>query len=1157
MPRRFLYALILLCLYAFVFSRPVSATSSCSKLGVNLAVTVNTALPLISQANSLTTAYTEFLVTSVDQNDLVKVVLAIKNSTKTIILRLGAGVGSENISATDWGNFLNNVYNQAQIPFIATAGHNEPNCDEYKPLAEEKAFVEQVARIVTNPQITLITGQLNYTCTKPNVPPAIAYRNALVTSRVHLATALYTDPGYTPDQAYQALIDFINGYSPVYLTEIGAKTGGTDSLLQLIAKAAANPQIVAVLIFNGLCANPDSDYNYSSGYCTSTCLSGLSSSFCQGSTPTPDQLHVCQAPPTPAVTRDSALIYSDDPIKIASSYVAARVPTPTTKLTFGDDLSVCEPEKDDSWGCITDFGTWKNEQEVKISLPLDNAKIPWFSETFGTYKSKPTTFESRVGSGSTLQSEKRKKSTDRPELAAPIYKATTRQQQFAITMRYLARSTSICRNYPYPPQKDTIDPTCPLQADLEEYLQSVPGFADPNNPIPTDLIFFEKRLASLFEDQTTLTTLKADAYETFQKDLSAADQQAFWKIKPQTPDGVEFHLGYWVIYTRRPKGDKLKLLDPDDEDKTPLQIVRFIIPVNVGEQANQTQLLNLQYTPDVPNTKGFLKSNENPPLIQTGFTNSPATIMSNLLKPYSLVKKQQQLLEEKRQQQLQAVMAAPVAEACIHAPDVVDPNKGDPLAEVLVKLINSDSANCKEVTASGETSDKTYTPAQFAQPGNTLPLPGLISSLYAALEGIDLRLKAKADPLKEGEDTAEHRNFIIYPGELEQVQAVSQDTLTSFLPKSKWDRDKTNDLYTPYYQIPLEQASSPSLDCTYIRIPILGTIIKNCKPDISQITDPYVIWENIVGTSSPPMFAKVLGAALPNHFTVIGAGGLLPKSHPLNFFNTQCSQPGNILQKTDCYWKNFLGGLLPGGVPPGTGPGTPLPTAMPQGCFSPQPFSPEIAAYIAAAKRTYPDESGNIIENAASKVPDKLLMAIHTIESQPYWTGASDYTCTVETGSDRSLGLMQLNAGAYFDYGILPPSQQMTDAEQAGNCNPVTGKLNRCYAPDSMELAARLLLAKTDPPTTRYNFVGDADGRPGYGPAGTIATIPDIYESTSNYYGTSSPTQATANLASFLVTKGLLQTSDLRNQSPSDMSYSDIVCALMDLCPPYPSYSGN
>ncbi len=272
-------------LAALVTPTPVYAQGgNCSLVGNNTAVPFGAGD--FSEAR-----FTLALLTG--PGDIPTIVNTINGATGTVIIRLGAGKGSENLTAAEYSSILSQIASQTSKNFVATAGHNEPNCAEYIPLEQEAAFVSAVAGAVSgNGNIKLITGQIDMYCgDSEGVPGAdgaaeTAYRQRYLTTLAGIpgiqgvALPYYITAG-TPTA--DALSKYFDTYAalagkPIYITESGPFLESETSLkefIEAVPLAVSNPGVEAFLLFNALGLNRDGAFSYTRPFWNPACREAL------------------------------------------------------------------------------------------------------------------------------------------------------------------------------------------------------------------------------------------------------------------------------------------------------------------------------------------------------------------------------------------------------------------------------------------------------------------------------------------------------------------------------------------------------------------------------------------------------------------------------------------------------------------------------------------------------------------------------------------------------------------------------------------------------------------------------------------------------------------------------------------------------------------
>jgi hypothetical protein len=251
----------------------------CSKVGNNGAIQFGNSEVAFDEA-----PYTLALFSGAE-NEKTAIINAINNSSGKVIVRLGAGgTPPSGPGAAAYAATLNQIAASVNgKEFIAMAGHNEPNCNEYIPLANESIFVNQVANAVSAPNVTLITGQIDTYCGKKDVPAPINYINQLTTNGKIKGVALpfYTNVAGDANATVAHMQGFLKqiGGKDVYVTESGPYIQGTnesdagqfEQYANAVKTIMNEPQIKAFLLFNAFGANPDPNYTYTKPFWNPDC----------------------------------------------------------------------------------------------------------------------------------------------------------------------------------------------------------------------------------------------------------------------------------------------------------------------------------------------------------------------------------------------------------------------------------------------------------------------------------------------------------------------------------------------------------------------------------------------------------------------------------------------------------------------------------------------------------------------------------------------------------------------------------------------------------------------------------------------------------------------------------------------------------------------
>lgn len=293
------------------------AGPNCSLVGNNLAILFG------GKATGNYSEATHTLALLTGRSDIPAIVSAINSTDKTIIVRLGAGLAASGPPANDYVAILNEIAGQiGPKSFIATAGHNEPNCAEFIPLAEEVKYVQTVTQGLTASNVTLITGQIDHYCGDPALPKPQSYIDALtkIPGIKGLALPFYITEG-TPDAT--STVNLFNQVAattslPIYVTEAGPlKPGSMREFIIGVAKVLENPKIQAFLLFNALGLNPDPNFTYTKPFANPACREALRTQ-CQdieavvavcGDTLNPDEYYLY--PIAGLATKDQPVIFDD------------------------------------------------------------------------------------------------------------------------------------------------------------------------------------------------------------------------------------------------------------------------------------------------------------------------------------------------------------------------------------------------------------------------------------------------------------------------------------------------------------------------------------------------------------------------------------------------------------------------------------------------------------------------------------------------------------------------------------------------------------------------------------------------------------------------------------------------------------------------------
>ena len=240
-----------------------SQGSACSKIGNN------TARPFGEGGEPGEAAF--FLASLSGKQNVQPIIDAINGSPNaTIIIRLGAATTDQGPKdPLEYAAFINQIAAEVNgRNFVAMVSHNEANCAEYRPLAEEIAYATAVTGAVTANNVTMIAGQVDHYCENNDGQGGTAqeYLEALagVPKVSGVSLPFYTINNFTTGRA---AADHFMKYAkmtgqPIYVTESGPLhtnsmaefTIGVDMVLK------ENSQIKAFLLFNAFGLNPQFGY---------------------------------------------------------------------------------------------------------------------------------------------------------------------------------------------------------------------------------------------------------------------------------------------------------------------------------------------------------------------------------------------------------------------------------------------------------------------------------------------------------------------------------------------------------------------------------------------------------------------------------------------------------------------------------------------------------------------------------------------------------------------------------------------------------------------------------------------------------------------------------------------------------------------------------
>ena len=423
---------------------------SCSKLGINTAKQFEYAVPsgVFSGQSRMTLA----MIAS--SRDIQAAIQAIAQSTdNTVVIRLGAGPGSDNFTAGQWAIILNDIATNSSVAgkhFFATAGHNEPNCAEYIPLSQERQFVHTVSTGVSASNITLITGQIDYYCGDSTKPPYTDYIASLgaIDNIKYVALPFYSGPAGGVEAtitAFNAAADAAAATGRnIIITESGPLDNSMDNFLNALQVPLADSRVAGILFFNANTAsvNTDSNYAYTKPFHDPSCLSALFNTC----TDPQNALLACQ---TYNQNHENCKDYVVDPDNPLGSNI------PTDCLTMNITLTQ-----------IWEYESTCTERNVNITSNGDQQVCFEAGGCAGrgtvTFSQSPQkvdllTDENRSGAASINDDYNTKlhlKDAFDPLNTAAVYKLNTDETNFNLTKRYLTRLIEC--------QKDFNQPGCYL-----------------------------------------------------------------------------------------------------------------------------------------------------------------------------------------------------------------------------------------------------------------------------------------------------------------------------------------------------------------------------------------------------------------------------------------------------------------------------------------------------------------------------------------------------------------------------------------------------------------------------------------------------------------------------------------------------------------------
>jgi len=254
----------------------LAGANICSIVGNNFAITFN------GKGNYNEASFT--LASLAGRENVEPIIKAINGTDKTMIIRLGPAKGFP--GPADPNEYADMLLEIAQAvggkPFTAMASHNEPNCAELAPLADEVAYATIVADRIKQStaanQITVITGQIDTYCDPVPGEPTIEYIAALtnIPGIEGLSLPFYITNVTTPSPLERLKAAMALTSLPIYITESGPyKPGSMPEFAAAVPQVVALPNVKAFLLFNALRLNPDPEFNYTRPFWSLACRRAL------------------------------------------------------------------------------------------------------------------------------------------------------------------------------------------------------------------------------------------------------------------------------------------------------------------------------------------------------------------------------------------------------------------------------------------------------------------------------------------------------------------------------------------------------------------------------------------------------------------------------------------------------------------------------------------------------------------------------------------------------------------------------------------------------------------------------------------------------------------------------------------------------------------
>jgi hypothetical protein len=429
-------------------STQISSVGSgvCSKVGNNAAIQFDN--PEISFDEA---SYTLALYTGAKSEESA-IIDAIKSSSGTIIIRLGAGQAAKGPPAPEYIAALKRISSAVGgKTFIATVGHNEANCAEKEDAIKEGSYMSAViSGAKGTPGLKLISGQIDYYCGTEDPKAYIKYLPLAQLDGI--ALPFYTGVAGGADATVAKLQEFMNvvGGKDIYITESGPFKGEFSDFANAVKTIANEPRIKAVLLFNAFGTNTDPAFTYTKPFWNPDCREALRT-VCQDPTAV---VEACNAPPSNYfeynIGRKSVSTLLSN---FAQDYSVACMPQESFKLVaknreqcgvagigcgqwnFGGELSLSAQGKL--------FGLFRNEKAVNNRISANKAPQKR-TESLETYLGVPNTHQPSA-TGVTPTIPKPSPSTkDLSSNQGPVYSLTSLEEQCQLVIDKLDAVNNLC-----------------------------------------------------------------------------------------------------------------------------------------------------------------------------------------------------------------------------------------------------------------------------------------------------------------------------------------------------------------------------------------------------------------------------------------------------------------------------------------------------------------------------------------------------------------------------------------------------------------------------------------------------------------------------------------------------------------------------------------